>query len=163
MFSLTSQLLKPRPSIFSGTQKLISMNDRRIIRRPGNPVFKFPYHGAHTWNYKKYMCLDFKNADKVSTTAHFVITYNPTRDTNVTRATKRALLHFLPGCKVSLDPSPEIFRVVRMTDKRTIISTESPVDDDDPSSIDPLLSIATPSDLISDLRNMQRFIELARF
>jgi len=163
MFGFARTLLKAKASIFAGTQKLISMNDRRIVRKPGNPVRKYPYHGAHTWNYrKKYMCLDYQNADENTSTSHFVISYNPELDAEVTSATERALLRFLPGCKVSRLPSKDIFKIVRSTDKRTIMST-GPFIDRTSSEVDALLSLDSASDLIDDLSNMQKLIDFARF
>ena len=158
MFCLSAALFKPKVSIFAGVQKLISMNDRRLIRRVGNPVRKYPYHRAHVWNYrKKYMCLDFQNPDPSTTTTQFLISYDPSRDSEVARAAQRVLLHSLPGATVNLEPS-ESFEIVRLSDNRTIVSNSTSADD-----LAPLLSIRSPADLIDDLSIMQRLVALARY
>jgi len=160
MFSLSGGLFKAKASIFAGTQKLISMNDRRLVRKVGNPVRQFPYHGAHVWNYrKKYMILDHQNPDPNTTTAEYTIFYNPSKDSEPARAAERAMLRFLPGCKVSLEPSKGDFEIFRKADRRLIVSTNP---HPDPADLDPIISLRTAKDLVLDLSKLQQLIAFAR-
>jgi hypothetical protein len=161
MLAPSRVLLKANPSIFAGKQPLMSMNDRRIQRKPGNPIRKWPYYGSHSWNYKKkYICLDHHNPDPNTTTSQFLISYDPTKDSEVVRAAERSMKQYLPGSKIILQPSRDVgFSITRLSDSRVIVSTEATDSDD----IDPLMMISSPPDLVNNLENMQQLIAYSRF
>lgn len=104
------------------------------------------------------MCLDFQNSDTNTTTTQFLIAYDPTKDSEVARATQRVLAHFLPGCTVILEPTSDSFDIIRLSDNRTILSTTTVNSD-----LAPLVSIRSPSDLIDNLAVMQRLVSSARY
>ena len=152
--------------MFAGISRPLSMNDRRIARKPGNPISKYPYFGNHSWNLsKKYICEDFRNPDPKTSLAHFVVTYHPVEETEIVQAVKRVLERYLPGCKISLEPilarDTASFKITRLNDKRVILETVHPVKKAETSNIAPLFHISSAQDLTNDLSNMQQLVKAA--
>ena len=178
MFSLSKALLKKdKVPVFSGMAKVVNMADKRLARKPGNPIRKYPYYGCHSLTIgKKYICEDLQNPNPNESLAHFMISYRPMEDSLIADKLQTVLKSFLPGCKVSLDPIPlskhdfASLRVVRLTDNRVIFATGS-VDEGESSAtlwqrfgsdIFPMMTLQSSDELLHDLSNMQRFIEYAQ-
>jgi hypothetical protein len=170
---LLSKKLKEKPApVFAGINRPMSMEDRRLQRKPGNPFKKYPFHSQHRWNLDKKMQL-VTSPEKIEyeengSLGKFELSYNPEiNNLNAINQCKRIIEKFLPGSVVLCEPNSNVSTVsmVRLNDERTIFAVNKysqEVEKAKELRVGALLDFETENEII-DPENLQDLIRACRF